>query len=196
MTKKIVEAGAKTVRMRTSIERVLLQTIAGVGVLSVALLVPNALRVLAMFDGGKRRRQNPKYLFGTAFERLVGRGLIVIERGKGGKYVRLSNDGKHKLALMVARAGDTQVHYRWDKRWRMVTYDIKESRKILRMKLCEYLRAFGFYKLQNSVWIYPYDCEALIILLKADFKIGSEVLYAVVEKIENDQKLKDYFGLK
>ncbi len=97
---------------------------------------------------------------------------------------------------MVASSPDTRKHHRWDKRWRMVVYDIKENRRGVRVKLQELLRGFGFYKLQNSVWIYPYDCEALMILLKADFKIGTDVLYAVVEKIENDQKLKTHFGLK
>ncbi len=195
-TKRVVEVGARKVRVRTNIQHVLLHTVAGVGILSVALLAPNALQVLAMFDGGKRRRQNPKYLFGTAFEKLIGKGMLVFEGGKNSKYVRLTNAGKHELALMVARKPDSRVHRRWDKRWRMVTYDIKENRRKVRIRLQELLRAFGFYKLQNSVWIYPHDCEALVVLLKADFKIGTEVLYCVVEKIENDKKLKEHFELK
>jgi hypothetical protein len=71
LAKKAVERGAKTVRRRTNIQHVLLRTIATAGVLSVALLAPNALQVLRMFDGGKSRRMNPKYLFGSAFEKLL-----------------------------------------------------------------------------------------------------------------------------
>ena len=196
MGKKQVEIGAKQVRLRTNIQQVLLRTIATAGVLSVAMLAPNAFRVLAMFDGGKKRLQNPKYLFGTAFEKLLLKKMIVLEQGKKGKRVRLTKEGERTLARMLAHNPDVRRHRGWDKRWRMVTYDIRENRRVLRMKLVEYLRAFGFYKLQNSVWIYPYDCEALLILLKADFKLGNEVLYAVVEKIENDGKLKEYFNLK
>ena len=58
------------------------------------------------------------------------------------------------------------------------------------------LRAFGFYQLQASVWVYPYECEELLILLKAEFKVGRDVLYRVVEKVEGDDKIKEYFGLK
>ena len=194
--KKGIEADARKVRLRTNIQHVLLHTIAGVGVLSVALLAPNALRVLAMFDGGKRRLQNPKYLFGSAFEKLLLRKMIVIEQGKNGKYVRLTTEGEHALAKMLARKPDSRVLRRWDKRWRMVTYDISESRRAIRARLQELLRTFGFFRLQNSVWVYPHDCEALVILLKTDFKIGTEVLYAVVEKIENDQHLREHFRLK
>src|SRR3989344_3897454 len=52
-----------------------------------------------------------------------------------------------------------------------------------------------FLKLQNSVWLYPYDCEDLISLLKADFKIGKDVLYMIVEKLENDWHLRKTFNL-
>ncbi len=194
--KKVVELGAKGVRRRTNIQHVVLHTIAATGVLSMALLAPNALQILQMFDGGKTRRQHPKYLFATAFEKLLAKGLVTVERTGKGKYIRLTDSGKYKLAEMVAHNPDTRKHKRWDKRWRMVTYDIKEERKLARMELKGLLRDFGFYKLQNSVWIYPYDCEALVILLKAHFKLGHEVIYAVVEKIENDQRILDYFSLK
>jgi DNA-binding transcriptional regulator PaaX len=182
--------------MRVNIQHVLLHTIAAAGVLSLVMLAPNALQVLRMFDGGKVRRKDPKYLFASAFEKLLAREVIVIETNERGKRVRITELGKYELARMVARTPDTRKHKRWDKRWRMVIYDIKEERKVTRLRLQEMLRSFGFYRLQNSVWVYPHDTEALVILLKADFKIGGEVLYVVVEKIENDSSLKKHFGLK
>jgi len=51
-------------------------------------------------------------------------------------------------------------------------------------------------RLQNSVWVYPYDCEDLITLLKADFEIGKEVLYVIADKIENEKVLLKDFGLE
>ena len=193
---KTVESKARKVRLRTNIQHVLLHTVATAGFLSIALLAPNALRVLSMFDGGKGRKQNPRYLFDGAFNRLLSKGMIVIETTPKGKHVCLTERGKNELARMIAHSPDRRTHRRWDKRWRIVTYDIKEERKALRMKLAELLRVFGFYRLQNSLWVYPYDSEALLILLKANYKIGSEVLYGVMEQIENDKKIKVHFGLK
>ena len=194
--KKTVEEGAKKVRIRTNIEHVLLHTVATAGVLSIMLLAPNALRVLAMFDGGKRRSKNPKYLFGSALERLLGKRLIVLQQPPKGKFVRLTDAGKKALALRVAHTPDSRRPRRWDGRWRVVTYDIREAKKGLRQKLAQTLRTFGFYRLQNSLWVYPYDTEALLILLKAHYQIGGEVLYGVMEKIENDGKLRKHFSLK
>ena len=58
------------------------------------------------------------------------------------------------------------------------------------------MRELGFIRLQDSVWVYPYDCEDLMALLKADLKLGSAVLYMVVEHIENDKHLRAEFGLE
>ena len=54
----------------------------------------------------------------------------------------------------------------------------------------------GFMRLQDSVWIYPYDCEDLIALFKADSKIGKDILYMIVEALEYDEPVKSYFGFK
>ena len=77
----------------------------------------------------------------------------------------------------------------------MVIFDIKEGRRSLRHTLRETLRAVGFTKLQYSVWVYPYDCEDLITLLKVDFKVGKDLIYVIADSIENDGWLKKRFGL-
>src|SRR3989338_8740607 len=50
-------------------------------------------------------------------------------------------------------------HKQWDKKWRVVIFDIprefNRERDVLRGKLKE----FGFYMLQESVFIFPYPCE-------------------------------------
>jgi DNA-binding transcriptional regulator PaaX len=64
-------------------------------------------------------------------------------------------------------------------------------RGVLRFKL----ESIGFIRLQNSVWVYPYDCEELLVLLKNDYQLGKEVLYIIADKIERSTVLKRRFGL-
>ena len=80
-------------------------------------------------------------------------------------------------------------------RWRVVIFDIPENRRGSRDLFRKTLRAAGFVQLQQSVWVYPYDCEDLIILLKADLKVGRGIVYMIVEKIENDKWLRERFSL-
>ncbi len=57
------------------------------------------------------------------------------------------------------------------------------------------MREIGFVRLQDSVWVYPYDCEDFIALLKAELKIGKDVLYAIADTIEHDKGIRRHFNL-
>lgn len=74
-------------------------------------------------------------------------------------------------------------------------FDIKEIRRNDRDLLRDELEGIGFYRFQNSVWIYPYDCEDLIMLIKSDYKLGRNVVYIIAEEVENDKVLRQHFGL-
>src|SRR3990167_4278610 len=84
---------------------------------------------------------------------------------------------------------------RWDGKWRVLIFDIPQTKNLLRDKLRRTLMAIGFIRLQDSVWIYPYDCEDLITLLKTDFRVGDQMLYMIVDSLENDDQVKEDFGL-
>ena len=74
-------------------------------------------------------------------------------------------------------------------------FDIPEYRKTLRPQIRRSLQTVGFIRLQDSVWIYPYDCEDFIVLLKAELKIGKDILYMIVDELEGDTRIKEQFGL-
>ena len=74
-------------------------------------------------------------------------------------------------------------------------FDVPEKRKKIRERLRFEMEEVGFLRIQDSAWLYPYDCEEFMALLKADLHIGKDVLYAVVEEIENDKWIRKHFGL-
>ncbi|MEK7178207.1 MAG: hypothetical protein AAB721_00910, partial [Patescibacteria group bacterium] len=57
----------------------------------------------------------------------------------------------------------------WDKKWRMVIFDIPEKKKLAREALRSKLKDLGFVKLQDSIWITPFPCENEIKLIKLVF---------------------------
>lgn len=177
---------AKQLR-KTKIQQAILATVAGVGLLAVALLAPNVLQLF-----GKRRWQKPASgSIRQSRYRLVKLGLLEYQNG----FLRLTQRGKMVLQNLELRDYQLQKPKRWDGKWRVLIFDIYESHKSIRNRLRLTLTAVGFQRLQDSVWVYPYDCEDFITLLKADFKIGREVLYLIVDKIENDKWLRRDFDL-
>lgn len=126
-----------------------------------------------------------------ARNRLVRKGLLAWE----GNKLRVTDKGRKKLRSWSLQKYQIPKPKKWDKRWRVLIFDIPERRKGLRDKVRRALQASGFVRLQDSVWIYPYDCEELIILLKADFKIGKDMLYMIVDTLEYDTPILTRFNL-
>ena len=123
---------------------------------------------------------------------MVDKGFLEYnDRG----FVCLTQKGKAELEKMEKMEYKIVLPKKWDKKWRVIIFDIKENRRNLRTKIRRTLFTLGFKRLQDSVWVFPYDCEDLITLLKADFKIGKDLLYLIVEKIENDKSLRDWYQL-
>jgi phenylacetic acid degradation operon negative regulatory protein len=48
----------------------------------------------------------------------------------------------------------------WDKKWRMVIFDIPEVTRRDRDFLRSQLQWLGFLELQKSVWIFPYEIKS------------------------------------
>ncbi len=174
------------------IKKAVLNSIAVAGVLSLALLAPNAIQLLKPFVK-KQRKKYIAYSISQAVSRLQKQNLIYFEQTSRGKFVRLTEKGEQYLR---AHIDEMPKPKRWDGKWRILVFDIKENKRRIRDQLRISLTRIGFEPLQRSVWVYPYDCEDFIFLLKADFKIGKEILYIVADKIENDSFLKNIFGLK
>jgi len=188
----------KTVKRRSrigKIEKAILSTVAVAGILSVAIVAPNAVQALSklgLVKKGNISKQSAK----RSLRRLIEKKLVVIENTRRGKVVRLTNRGEQILQAVAASGYRLKKPRRWDKKWRIIVFDVREAKRGTRDRLRYTLTQIGFVRLQNSVWVYPYDCEDLIKLLKADFHIGKEVLYVIAESIENDIWLRKRFSLK
>ena len=158
------------------------------GMLNPQALVRAALKELKVPKDKRQYSQNAIYV---ARKRLMKRGLIKYEDG----YWRITDDGKKIVEEIKISSTGLPKPKRWDKKWRILIFDIREEKKGLREKVRNTLVSLGFKRLQDSVWVYPYDCEDFVALLKADFKIGRDLLYIIADTIENDVRLMKEFGL-
>jgi len=180
---------------RGSIERAIIGTLLLGGTLTLAVMAPKVLKLLKKEHVDAIVPLNPKQRLRETLSRMKRKGLISFE-GRGGKqYPVLTRKG-------VARAESLRMHeltvdkpLRWDRRWRIVIFDIPHTRRALRDRIRGILKRLGFYQLQRSVWVHPYDCEEIVALLKLDMRIRTEIRYIIADAIEYDRPLRHYFGL-
>jgi DNA-binding transcriptional regulator PaaX len=173
----------------TKLNSAIIQTLALSGVLAVGLIAPNVLS--AMGKLGLINSYQKKQSIQNSFTRLLARGYVTLEGGK----VRLTLKGEKIAALLGEGKLAPKKPRKWDGKWRVLIFDIPETRKGVRVHIRATLIRLGFKRLQDSVWIYPYDCEDLIAIFKADLKIGKDLLYLIVDKLEYDAPVRAYFDL-
>lgn len=181
---------------RIEVQKIILLSIGAAGLIGAALIAPNILGAIHRIR--KMTRQNDhryRNYIDTAIGRLKRKGLLESVRDGGKVYFRLTDEGEREL-LKYRLKEKLFKKRRWDKKWRIVTFDIREQRRVIRNRWRKQIAEFGFIQLQQSVWVSPYECEELIQLLKAEFRVGKEVLYVVADRIENDRKLREHFELK
>ncbi len=188
-----MEDRVKTRARRGEIKTALLQFIALGGIVTLAVAAPALVSgvpkhlVKKIFDRPRSARD-------AAISRLIAQGCLVRSKRKGVSILEVTNKGQNYLRL-AAKKHREPIPRRWDKKWRVVIFDIKERNRGTRTRLRRELQSIGFKMLQASVWVYPYPCEDFVALLKADVHIGRDALYLVVEEMENDKHLRKYFSL-
>ena len=176
---------------RGDITRIILEVTKVSGLLATGLLAPNVLGSLAKMGIIKTHHRQTEVINRTR-NNLVKSGHL--EKNTQG-FLILTQKGRGKLETYKISQYNLTIPKIWDKKWRILIFDIPEYRKSLREKLRNTLTSIGFKRIQDSVWIFPYDCEELITLLKTDFKVGKDLLYMEVEKIENDKTFRTFFNL-
>lgn len=173
----------------------LLKTLVMGGVISTVVVAPNALQA---FD--KPLRHYLKKLDRRARERELRRltsymrrqGLITVDYEHG---LTITESGHKRLAKMEFDNLEIPKPKTWDKKWRLVIFDIPESRRQGRVALTSKLRKMGVQPLQQSAWIYPHPCRDQIVRVCGEFAINRWVTYLETEHIDHQDNLIKRFGL-
>lgn len=189
-----IEQRAKRLRRNGHIQNAVLAAVGVAGILAVTMIAPNIFQAIPGLMG--RKRYKLAFQARTAAGRLAVKGHVRFVEKNGRKYLEITDEGRRTLAIEQEKlrlAGKRGK--RWDKRYRLVMFDIPEKKRGMRDQVRMFMQGCGFLRLQDSVWVFPYDCEELVTLVKADLRIGKDVLYAVVESIENDGWIKKHFNL-
>lgn len=178
-----------------SIGKTILITIGVLGFVAVAVVAGNAVQLLKYTPLGGKKLKFKRYEINRSIKKLLERGLLKVIEDKNNRYLEVTTKGKRLLLRYELEGLAKEKPKKWDKKYRVVIFDISEQRKRTRDQLREILRSFGFVCLQNSVWIYPYHCQEIIELLKKYLELKKEIIYMTVDSIEGDKQLRKTFKL-
>ena len=137
--------------------------------------------------------------FNYSVRQLSREKLIEEERTSDGSFrLVLTEKGKEE-ALKLSLLGSVinfKKPKKWDKRWRVVIFDIPERDRLFRDVLRKHLFALEFYKLQQSVFVSPYPFEKPILELVGLYSAERYVRVITAVSMDNEEALKAYFFKK
>jgi len=180
---------------------VLLGILGVAGLVTMAVLAPNALQALDIFEKRRGNRRLPpktrerKVL--RTFYYLKAKGAIEIRRGgtEGQYEIFLTRRGRKMVkelrleTLSIKRPGS------WDgKFWQVAadipTKDYRRGADALRSKL----REMKFYPLQRTLWFYPYDPRVELQFIAQMYGIAPFVTVMKIEETDpSDGKVLNRF---
>jgi len=110
----------------------------------------------------------------------------------GSIIISLTERGKLRaLNIKFRKFADRKE--KWDRKWRMVMFDIPNECRKARDALRYRLKSGGFYELQKSIFLYPYDCKKEIEYFVELFKAQKYVRFGLLDFIDNEKDVSLFF---
>lgn len=115
----------------------------------------------------------------SALHRLKNKGLVQYTR-ETITHPQITEQGLKRLKSTIPIYDKKRV---WDRKIYLVTYDIPKEQKNSRERLRYYLKKIGCGRLQNSVWITPYNPQGVLEdFIKKDGLGGAVIVSSVGDK--------------
>jgi len=146
-----------------------------------------------------RSKQYSKKQIQNSLYKLKNRKLIeIIEEGDEKFRVQLTNKGQKRVKEFCFEALEIKKPTKWDNKWRVLIFDIPTKPKIYnqaREALRHKIKELGFFQMQKSTWVYPYECEDEILFIAELFQVQKHIEILTVEKLLHEDKLRKEFDL-
>jgi len=132
----------------------------------------------------------------NAIRKLYQSKLIGCKEDKDGTVsMVLTIAGKKKIVRFNLDFMEIKKPKQWDRLWRLVIFDIPEKKRQGRRALAEKLKELGFYPVQKSVFIHPYECQDEIDFITEIFNLTPYLRLFTVKETDVEQDLRNRFKL-
>lgn len=167
------------------------------GALSIAATSPYfGIHAWRAFQKWQKQKEYQKRNFSDIFTRLHRKGFIEVEQRGHNLHIALTPEGRQLAGYLQINALKIHRPKTWDRKWRLVMFDIAQPKRRHRNALRGKLEELGFVLYQKSVWVHAFNCRDEIAILKDFFGLhNKEISLIVAAKIDREDYFKKRFAL-
>jgi DNA-binding transcriptional regulator PaaX len=137
---------------------------------------------------GVRYRKHPYY---RGIQNLKKRGFVIERQGR----ISMTSQGQRWLSGAYLRYAQ-KTYPKWDKKWRVVIFDIPQELHNARNLFRNRLKKLGFITIQKSIFVFPYPCEEDLGDVCKNYKIEDYVDVIIADSLGSQQGgMKEHFNL-
>jgi len=199
-TKILKKDNDKTLFKHNELRQIVLAAL-GIGVIiGGTLITPNFPiilgSILSLIKDFKKKDISIKKV-NRVLQNLEKKEIIYLERKGEDVYVHLKDFFRPTILKYSIKAifDLKKRDQKWQGKWYLVMFDVPEIQRNKRVYLRKFLKQIGFYPYQKSVYVFPYECEKEISLIKKIVEGGKYMSYIIADKIEQEKAAKIYFQL-
>ncbi len=163
---------------------------------SAIVMAPNIVRALdkplAQLDKSMDARRRHREVMKAVYY-MKAHGYLAGDYEHG---LQLTPKAKRRLQRMQTETITIDTPASWDGVWRIIIYDIPESKKLARQNLTRLLRRAGCFQLQKSAWITPFACRESVVTVAATYEIDQFITYFEAHYLDNAAPLVRRFAKK
>lgn len=179
--------------------KIILASVFVAGTLAISLVAPNAFGGIAkMFISKNSRNKREKQKAGMmqTIYNLRNRKLIEWDREGDKIILKITPQGKKHFISSYIQNLKIRRMEKWDNIWRIITFDIPNSKNSERDLLRYRLKKMGFYQFQKSAFITPFSCRDELEAILEYYDLFDYITYFEARYISGEEKCKSYFGIK
>ena len=167
------------------------------GIITLGAMAPGLLMEINKISRRKRRKETEKY-------REIWRNFNSLKKKENLKFVKEEDDclfykfsekGENKVRKFIIDELRISPPKEWDKKWRLIIFDIPEKKRGGRVAFRKKLNDMGFYQCQKSAWIHPFPCLEEIEFVKDVFNLKPFVKIFLVDEMTDGKTLYHFKNL-
>jgi DNA-binding transcriptional regulator PaaX len=177
---------------RGDVTKTILKGIVLGGVIIAVVALPGMAPVLNLFSG---KNKKDRRMFNNAMYRMRSQKMVKVYYKDGEEVIEITEKGKRRLLKYEFDEMKIKIPKKWDGLWRIVIFDIPEKRKKARNAINMKLKELGFYPIQKSTFIFPYECRNEVDFVAEHFFARKYINYIVAKEVDGSDKLKKSFKI-
>lgn len=162
------------------------------GAITAVVVMPGLSSLLKTLNAGSSRE---RWRVRQSLNGMEKRGFIIRRVVNGKEQYVVTKKGKRRLVDALLEDLVIVPQKAWDKKWRIVMFDIPETKKDARDVISQKLNAIGMMTLQQSVFVTPYPCKEHIDAIAEHLGVHEHLVYIESSVVESTTDLLAHFDL-